>query len=198
MLKYIIALVVFFAALEIFSIFVAAEFIGGLFALYVVIVEIFVGASIIKGYSSGLSGGFLGVAASGSKSGVMMLFGALIAFPGFFSDFIALLILIPVFRKLLRKLLVPVQAFVMSQMAKKMFANMTGSSQSNGTADDIFSNPLFKDMFAGQNTDTSSDELNESENADAEDVRVDVMSPSSGNKSAKRAAKVVDAEYTEL
>ena len=53
-------------------------------------------------------------------------------------------------------------------------------------------------MFAGQNTDTSSDELNESENADAEDVRVDVMSPSSGNKSAKRAAKVVDAEYTEL
>ena len=42
MLKYIIALVVFFAALEIFSIFVAAEFIGGLFALYVVIVEIFV------------------------------------------------------------------------------------------------------------------------------------------------------------
>lgn len=198
MLKYIIALVLFFAALEIFSIFVAAEFIGGLFALYVVTVEIVVGAIIIKEYSSSLSGGVLGVAASGSKSSVMVLFGALISFPGFFSDFIALLVLIPVFRKLLRKMLIPVQAFVMSQIAKKMFANMTGGSQSNGTPDDIFSNPLFKGMYAGQNTDTGSDDLNDSENADAEEVRVDVMSPSSGNKSAKKAAKVVDAEYTEL
>lgn len=122
MLKYIVLTIVFFL-LEGLSIYAAGGVLGGLFTFYILIVEIFVGFSVLR---SGGAGALMSQPMTGAppaKALIMLPFGMLIAFPGFFSDLLGCMLFIPPVRRFLAKVLKPDQAYVQRVLAKQMQKN---------------------------------------------------------------------------
>jgi UPF0716 family protein affecting phage T7 exclusion len=189
MIKYVLTAIVFLA-LELASIIYVSGEIGWLVAIYILGIEVIIGYSIVKKYGIGslLMGG-MGMQSSSFASGAVV-FGVMIAFPGFFSDVLAVASLIPFVRKALFAFLKPdpelVSKIVMNQVNKQFNANGSGMN--------MFDENFLKNAGLFGNSD-------ESEEDDEEELSKNVKPSHSTHNSAgrnNRKATVEDAEFREL
>lgn len=110
-MRYIRWLFLFVAILEVISIIIVSHYIGGGWTLFLMVVSVFFGLSMLR--NTGISGLFVALATinSGSKISLYQLlwpfrfiFAALLLIsPGFFSDLIAAILLLPIKGKPLTK-----------------------------------------------------------------------------------------------